>query len=368
MFLLLIRDGHVISNLIEASPGTYFRWRGGMATTLPSVPTKLWGIHMPRDVGDEPINEGYVGLGWSDMGDLLKIGRSREAFKVAYRDAYPKDPESSVPVSAGVPYRFVCEMKEGDGVIYPSKANRLVNLGIVIGNVFRVDDARVEQTSNRRPVRWVAHVPREEFSPNALHEIGSALTLFQVANNADEFLAAFAGRPLQQTTADISTAEAVSEQVEESTDDFILQRLKSAITAEQFEHFVAQLLQAMGYHARVTKRSGDGGIDVIAHRDELGFEPPIVKVQCKQILSTIGRPEIQRLDGAIQHGEFGLFVTLGSYSPDARVYEQMKPNIRLIDGAELAALVQQNYERLPPAARSVVPLRRIFVPGVGVVE
>jgi restriction system protein len=226
----------------------------------------------------------------------------------------------------------------------------------------------VEQTSNRRPVRWIAHIPREEFSTNALHEIGSALTMFQVANNADEFLAAFAGTPLKVPAVDISSAEAVSEQVEESTDDFILQRLKTAITADQFEHFVSQLLQAMGYHARVTKRTGDAGIDVIAHRDELGFEPPIIKVQCKQILTSIGRPDVQRLDGSIQQGEFGLFVTLGSYSPDARVYEQMKPNIRLIDGAELAAIVQQNYERLPPAAKSVVPLRRIFVPGVGAVE
>lgn len=339
-----------------------------MADDPPPIPKRLWGIHMPREVGDDPVVEGYVGLGWSAMGDLLQIARSRDAFKAAYRRAYPNEPETSVPVSAGVPYRFVCEVRIGDGIVYPSKANRRVNLGIVAGDLVRVPNPRVEQTSNRRPVRWLAHVPREEFSPNALHEIGSALTLFQVANNADEFLAAFAGTPLQPPSVDINDAEAVSEQVEESTDDFILQRLKTAISHDQFEHFVAQLLQAMGYHARVTKRSGDGGIDVIAHRDELGFEPPIIKVQCKQILSSIGRPDIQRLDGAIQHGEFGLFVTLGSYSPDARVYEQMKPNIRLIDGPELAALVQQNYEGLPPAARSVVPLRRIFVPGVGAVE
>lgn len=339
-----------------------------MATAPSPVPRKLWGIHMPREVADDPIAEGYVGIGWSDMGDLSQVSLNREAFKTAYRRTYPDEQETSVPVSAGVPYRFVCELKEGDGVIYPSKANRHVNLGIITGDVFRVPDARVEQTSNRRPVRWVAHVPREAFSPNALHEIGSALTLFQVANNADEFLAVYAGKPLKPLAVDVSSAEAVSEQVEESTDDFVLQRLKAAITAEQFEHFVAQLLQAMGYHARVTKRTGDAGIDVIAHRDELGFEPPIIKVQCKQIFSSIGRPDVQRLDGSIQQGEFGLFVTLGGYSPDARVYEQMKPNIRLIDGAELAAMVQENYERLAPAAKAVVPLRRIFVPGVGAVE
>jgi len=58
-------------------------------------------------------------------------------------------------------------------------------------------------------------------------------------------------------------------------------------------------MEAMGYRARVTEQSGDGGVDVIAHRDELGFEPPLIKIQCKQINSTIGRPDIQKLDGAV---------------------------------------------------------------------
>jgi predicted Mrr-cat superfamily restriction endonuclease len=70
----------------------------------------------------------------------------------------------------------------------------------------------------------------------------------------------------------------------------------------------------MGYHARVTQASADGGIDVIAHRDGLGFEPPIIKVQCKQTLSTNGRPDVQKLYGAIEKEEKGLFVTLGSFS------------------------------------------------------
>jgi len=45
---------------------------------------------------------------------------------------------------------------------------------------------------------------------------------------------------------------------------------------------------------RVTKASGDAGVDVIAHRDELGFEPPLIKVQCKQTLGTNGRPDVQK--------------------------------------------------------------------------
>jgi restriction system protein len=326
-------------------------------------PSRLWGIHMPVEVGSDPIEQSFVGIGWSVLGDLSSIAPNREAFKSHYRVSYPGEPESRVPISAGVPYRFACEMRDGDGVIYPSKSDRTVNLGIVQGPVQHVPNARIEQTANRRRVRWVAHVPREDFSQAALYEIGSAVTLFQVSNYADEFLAAFAGKTLTPPIADVDNAEAVSEQIDETTDDFILGRLKTAITPDQFEQFTADLLRAMGYRARVTKRTGDGGIDVIAHKDELGFEPPIIKVQCKQIVSGIGRPDIQRLDGAIQHGEFGLFVTLGGYSADARVYEQMKPNLRLIDGSELSALIQQYYELLPSSAKVVVPLRRTLVPG-----
>lgn len=94
---------------------------------------------------------------------------------------------------------------------------------------------------------------------------------------------------------DEETAAEVSQQVEESTEDFIIKRLKARLAPYEFEKFVAHLLTCMGYHARVTQQSSDGGIDVIAHRDELGFEPPIIKVQGNQTLERIGRPQVQQL-------------------------------------------------------------------------
>lgn len=323
----------------------------------------LWGIHIPVGVGTRPIDEGFVSIGWDRMGDISALPANREAFKRKLAAEYPDERPGAVPVKAGVLYRFAHEMKPGDGVIYPSKADRMVNLGVIDGPLEYHPDSPIEEMISRRPVRWVRSVPRSQFSQGALHEIGSALTLFQVANNAEEFLAAFAGHLPETAPLDEEAAEAVSEQVAENSDDYVLKRLKSAIDAYEFEQFTASLLQAMGYHARVTQKSGDAGVDVIAHRDELGFEPPIIKVQCKQTFGTIGRPDIQRLDGAIQHGEFGLFVTLGTFSADARTYESMKPNLRLIDGTELAALVYRHYGAFTPAMQRIVPLRRIYVPG-----
>lgn len=119
----------------------------------------------------------------------------------------------------------------------------------------------------------------------------------------------------------------------------------------------------MGYHSRVTAQSGDGGIDIIAHRDELGFEPPIIKVQCKQTTATIGPPDVQQLHGAIEAGEHGLFVTLGSFSPDAKTFERMKPNLRLIDGSALIELIYSHYEEFEPRYQSLVPLKSAYIPG-----
>ena len=176
-------------------------------------------------------------------------------------------------------------------------------------------------------------------------------------------MAALAGQAFDSEEADEVLAGEVAKQAEESTEDFIIKRLKGAQSAYQFEHFVAHLLRCMGYHARVTKASGDGGIDVIAHRDELGFEPPIIKVQCKQITATIGRPEVQQLHGAIEPGEHGLFITLGGFSSDARGFERMKANLRLIDGPALVELIYAHYERFEPRYQMLLPLKRTFVPG-----
>ena len=322
----------------------------------------IWGIHMRREHGFAPIEQGYIAIGWREMGDLSLLKPARDAFKAAYEIAYPNSKEQTIRTSAGVPYRFLVEMKLGDIVIFPSKPDRMVNIGVVEGDYTYQPQAPLD-CPHRRAVRWMTHIPRASFSQPALNEIGSALTLFRVTSNADEFLAALEGEAFEAEDVDEASAEAVSAQVEESTEDFIIKRLKTTQTSYQFEHFVAHLLKCMGYYSRVTQASGDGGVDIIAHRDELGFEPPIIKVQCKQILSTIGRPDVQKLFGAIEREEKGLFVTLGSFSADARTFEQTKPNLRLIDGAALIDLIYEHYHQFEPRYQMLLPLKRSYIPG-----
>jgi restriction system protein len=275
----------------------------------------IWGIHMEWDDGKTPPDSKEVAIGWPALGDLGKLPKSRDAFKAALVQAYPKEKPGAVPVKAGVLFRFVNEIRLGDVIVYPSRPDRLINIGLVSGNYSYLPTTDSDYP-NRRRVDWKLHAPRAQFSQPALYEIGSAITLFQISTNAEEFTAALEGNPITTLDVDAEAAAEIAVQAEESVEDFVIKRLKNELTPDQFEHFIGELLRCMGYYTRVTKYSGDGGVDIIAHKDELGFEAPIIRVQCKQTLGTIGGPTVQQLLGAIQSGEHALFVTLGDYSAE----------------------------------------------------
>jgi restriction system protein len=326
-------------------------------------PITLWGIHMEWDDATASRDAKDIAIGWDAMGDLSDLQPTRDAFKTAFTQEYPAEKPGAIPVKAGVLFRFAKEMTVGDVVVYPSKSDKLVNIGLISGDYTYLPTINPEYP-HRRKVEWKVHQPRAQFSQQALYEVGSAITLFQITNNSDEFLAALEGKPIEAADVDATSATETVLQAEESTEDFVIKCLKNNLSPEQFEHFVAELLRCMGYHTRVTSFSGDGGIDIIAHKDQLGFEPPIIKVQCKQTLSTIGGPPVQQLLGAIQNNEHALFVTLGNYTPDAVRIERGKSNLRLISGSDLIQLVFDNYDRFEPHIKTLLPLKRTYTPNI----
>ncbi|WP_333815804.1 restriction endonuclease [Tabrizicola sp.] len=332
----------------------------------------VWGVHMGDHVGDRPTEGGYVAIGWHQLGDIRKIAGTREAFKAALVAGGRGEKEGAVPVHAGILYRFAFEMQPGDVVIYPSKHDRMVNIGIFTGETAYVE-GDADEYPNRRGVKWLGHFPRNDFSQSALNEIGSAVTLFKVKRHAGEFLAkvGIAGNvagpeavtdTLEEAADDDTATVAVSRQAEETTGDFVIRRIMGGMSGYEFEAFVAHLMECMGYRARVTPKSADGGVDVIAHMDALGFQPPIVKVQCKRKTDQTSRPDVDQLLGTLGEGEYGLYVNLGSYSRSAVELERNRAKLRLIDGEQFVEMVLSNYGKLAPRYRSLIPLKQIYVP------
>ena len=335
----------------------------------------VWGVHMGAHVGDRPIEGGYVAIGWPAMGDLTKIAPDREAFKAALVVAYPEKKAGAVPVDAGSMFKFLHEIQAGDMVIYPSKSDRMVNIGRFTGQATYVE-GDADEYPTRQMIEWLGHFPRNEFSQAALHEIGSFLTMFRVRRYANEFLAkinlAAAGdagvasetqADQQDEIADDETATvSAAIQAEASTSDFIIKRLMTELTGHQFEELVAHMMECMGYTARVTPKSGDGGVDVIAHMDPLGFQPPIVKVQCKRTTGQTPRPDVDQLLGTLGDGEYGLFVNLGSFARGAIELERNRAKLRLINGEQFVDLIFEHFSQLSPRYRALIPLKQIFVP------
>lgn len=88
-----------------------------------------------------------------------------------------------------------------------------------------------------------------------------------------------------------------------------LYQLGSMLTLFEVKDFVANLLNAMEYRTRVSQHGGDGGIDIVAYKGE-GELPPRIVVQVKSQDGNITEDVIRALKGAIQPGDYGLFVTL----------------------------------------------------------
>jgi len=294
------------------------------------------------------------------MGDLTAINRDRESYKEKLSTVYPDTKKGAIPTAAGVLYRFAHEIKQQDIVIYPSKSDRKVHIGEVVGDYqFSLEYDR--EYPNHRSVKWLKHIPRADFSQGALYEIGSALSLFQVKNYADEFIAAIEGRPSEIVSIEDESVSDVMEVTEQSTKDFIYKKLSKELKGYSFEDFVAHILNLIGYNTRVSQKSGDGGIDIVAFKDELGIEPPIIKVQVKSTDGDTPPDKVQALYGNINtstaNSEYGLFVPLGGYSKKAKEFAKSKPNLRLIDGDELIELVLKHYEKLDSKYKAIIPLK-----------
>lgn len=317
----------------------------------------IWGIHSK----DEHLflTENRIALGWSDFGDLSLVKATREAFKEKYAQTYPNAKKGAIATSSGMLFRFIHELKVGDYVVFPSKSDRMINIGIVDGEYIYAPSSG--EFVQQRAVKWLKRLPRTVFSQGALYEVGSAMSLFAIKNYASEYLSAVDNDFKLDTSIsdEDESIAATADDIIESTRDFILKELSKNLKGYDLEDFVADLLRAMGYRTIVSPHGGDSGIDITAYKDEL---PPRILVQVKSQDGDIKETVIQSLKGAMREGDYGLFVTLSNYTKNAIKYLENTPIIRAINGTELVDLILKYYDALSEKYRRMIPLKMVYVP------
>jgi restriction system protein len=126
--------------------------------------------------------------------------------------------------------------------------------------------------------------------------------------------------------------------------DDILTRLYE-MNPVRFERLILDLLSKMGYgaglasNARMTKTTGDGGIDGIIHEDALGLDAVYIQAKRYGADAKVGRPAMQQFVGSLtgEGATKGVFVTTSDFSREARDYlNRVQHRVVLINGAELA--------------------------------
>lgn len=108
----------------------------------------------------------------------------------------------------------------------------------------------------------------------------------------------------------------------------------------QFERFCANVLNANGYQMMVTKKSGDGGKDLVGwnSRNERVFG----EVKQYKDSNKVSRPLMQKLRGAMADAgvERGVFITTSQFTQEALEYAK-RNKIHCIDRNGLERLIRR---------------------------
>lgn len=122
----------------------------------------------------------------------------------------------------------------------------------------------------------------------------------------------------------------------------ILNRL-NRIDPLDFETLVKEVFSKIGFtNVRTTKRSHDGGIDIIGYKRALGGTERVV-AQCKR-METTGVDKARELLGVLAADPSvskGYLITSGSVSPECRSFCEKDGRLAIIEGPLLATYVSQ---------------------------
>ncbi|MGI4826876.1 MAG: restriction endonuclease [Janthinobacterium lividum] len=171
-----------------------------------------------------------------------------------------------------------------------------------------------------------------------------------------EYLEYLAPKPKEGSTAVVvasvsesspQTPQGMIEEAYKLLQEQLAVELLEQITAKPpafFEELVIKLLVKMGYggseqDARVTGRSGDGGIDGLINEDRLGLDR--IYVQAKRWKDKVGTPQIRDFVGSLAGGgaHKGVFITTSGFQSGVLDYLRgVQHRVVLIDGRRLAEL------------------------------
>ena len=334
----------------------------------------LWvvrgGRHGERE--EYALENNVVTVGWEALQDLGTI-ESREGLTSLVQRTYPDQGRRTLGSWGGQIWAFINQIDVDDIVAVPLKNQRgLVAFGRVTGPYRHVSDAPAD-ARHQRPVEWLAiDIRRSRIDSDLLFSFGGAQTVFRVRrNNAEARIREMLSvenppRPCKLGPSDGLDQEDQDAAVDLSAvaTDQIIEFIGRKFRGHDLARLVAGVLRAQGYEARVSSPGADGGVDIVAGRGPMGFDPPRLCVQVKSGDEPVGVNVLRELQGVMKNyqAEQGLIVAWGGFKRTVdQEARQLYFVIRLWDQTNLVEAVQEAYDRLDDQLQAELPLKRTWM-------
>ncbi|OOF32106.1 restriction endonuclease [Salinivibrio proteolyticus] len=297
----------------------------------------------------EALESDQIIIGWANANGLLDKCLDWVGFREIVRATYYRGDKTlhRAGAAAGHLWRFIREMEEGDLVVVPYGSEFYI--AEVVGEAIYLQDKKSEDTTYRRPVRWLnakQPIPRSYAKSALISRMKIQGTSASATDLVDEIrdcldIAASGTTPSFHSDLQNSLiARALNELQQGRIDSF------------GFENLIKNLLQNLGAkEARVVPRSQDKGADVVATFLVAETFPLVVAVQAKhwQPEPPVGRQVIDQLVSGMEaeSADLGMVITTGTFSDDAvraanEFLESAGKKIELVDGEQFAKMIVEH--------------------------
>lgn len=315
---------------------------------------------------DFALQNNVIVIGWEELPDLSNV-KIREALAALLRSTYPDRKSRTLSNWEGQLWLFLHEMQKDDLVAMPLKQRSMIVIGRITGDYFYRADTTAGEYYHNRPVEWLQEFPRQDFDPDLLSMFGALGAISGMRrNNAEARVRAMlAGekparpKPPDEPGGGIPEPQDLERIAQDQISTFINQKFKGHGLAR----LTGAVLQTQGYQVKISPEGPDGGVDIIAGRGVLGFEPPKLVVQVKSGDAPVDVGVLRELQGVMNSfsADQGLIVAWGGYRGTVeREAARQYFKIRLWDADDLVGMLQDNYDRLPETIQAELPLKRIW--------
>jgi restriction system protein len=336
----------------------------------------LWMVRAGKrgEREDLALDKNLAVIGWEELPDLSGI-KAREDLASLMAATYPDVKRNTLINWVAQLWAFRSTIVKGDHIVLPLKGRAAIAIGTFTGD-YQYNPGLHPSVRHVRPVRWITKdLPRSAVDQDLLFSLGAFLTVCRIErNNAEERLLTLA-KPASKTRGAhekqllVPDTSSASDQVAppdlaEFSRDQIMAYVGANFPRKKMERLIGALLVAEGYKIQPAPQSADGGVDIIAGRGPLGFDPPRLCVQVKAGERPIEVTVLRELRGVLPafNAEQGLLVSWSGWT-QALEKEARKQffKIRLWDSDDVINELLRLYDRLPPELKAEIPLQRLWV-------